>query len=438
MSMAAPRLLVLMGSGETAPTMVTTHREVFARLGQAPRAVLLDTPYGFQENAPDISRRAVEYFAQRAQLPIEVVGFAGPLAADPGSAGDQPTAAALARLRSAAFVFSGPGSPTYALAVWRASPVPEALSAKLAGGGAVVFASAAAVTIGRFALPVYEIYKVGLAPYWLDGLDLLAPLGLGGACVVIPHFDNAEGGTHDTRFCYMGERRLRLLEDMLPAEGWVLGIDEHTALILDLDSRQATVTGRGQVTVRRRGSAERLPSGTTTALDALARTAELAGRIRAPGASDSDASMGTTAPAVRPESARSPDGGSPLLGEVARIEQVFATALGAHSASEAVDAILHLDQTILEWSADTLQSDEPDRARAILHSLVHRLGEAASTGLRDPREILAPLVDGLIALRADLRASGAWPLADRIRDRLTAAGIEIRDTPKGTVWTLRA
>ena len=26
--------------------------------------------------------------------------------------------------------------------------------------------------------------------------------------VVIPHFDNAEGGNHDTRFCYLGERRL--------------------------------------------------------------------------------------------------------------------------------------------------------------------------------------------------------------------------------------
>ena len=26
--------------------------------------------------------------------------------------------------------------------------------------------------------------------------------------VVVPHYDNAEGGHHDTRFCYLGERRL--------------------------------------------------------------------------------------------------------------------------------------------------------------------------------------------------------------------------------------
>jgi hypothetical protein len=51
---------------------------------------------------------------------------------------------------------------------------------------------------------------VGAPPYWLDGLDLLRQLGL--KVAVIPHYDNTEGGTHDTRFCYLGERRLRLME----------------------------------------------------------------------------------------------------------------------------------------------------------------------------------------------------------------------------------
>ena len=133
-------------------------------------------------------------------------------------------------------MFSGPGSPTYALSTWRGSSVPEALADKLAHGGVVVFASAAAVTVGRFSLPVYEIYKVGQPIHWLDGLDLLSPLGFGPNCVVVPHFDNAEGGTHDTRFCYMGERRLAALEEMLPEDAWVLGVDEHTALVVDLDA----------------------------------------------------------------------------------------------------------------------------------------------------------------------------------------------------------
>src|SRR5215468_7717847 len=160
-----------MGSGETAPTMVTPHREIVARFGGAPpRAVLLDTPYGFQENADEISQRTVDYFAQRVQLAIEVAGFPGPLAVDPRERSTQPSAAALARLRTADFVFSGPGSPTYALSTWRGSTVGEALADKLARGGVVVFSSAAAVTVGRFSLPVYEIYKVGHPIPWLAGL----------------------------------------------------------------------------------------------------------------------------------------------------------------------------------------------------------------------------------------------------------------------------
>jgi len=75
-------------------------------------------------------------------------------------------------------------------------------------------ASAAALTLGRYTIPVYEIYKVGEAPRWLEGLDLLTPIGL--PVAVVPHYDNAEGGNHDTRFCYLGEHRLRMLEDELP------------------------------------------------------------------------------------------------------------------------------------------------------------------------------------------------------------------------------
>jgi len=51
---------------------------------------------------------------------------------------------------------------------------------------------------------------------------------------------------------------------------------------------------------------------------------------------------------------------------------------------------------------------------------------------------LAPLVEGLIVLRAELRTEKAWQVADRLRDRLVAGGIELHDTPGGTTWTPRA
>jgi hypothetical protein len=134
---------------------------------------------------------------------------------------------------SADWVFAGPGSPSYALAQWRGSPVAEALRDRIAAGeGVTVLASAAAATMGFTAVPVYEIYKAAAAPHWLDGLDLLGILGL--KVAVIPHYDNAEGGSHDTRYRYLGERRLSLLERELPADAAVLGVDEHTAAVIDL------------------------------------------------------------------------------------------------------------------------------------------------------------------------------------------------------------
>ena len=78
-------------------------------------------------------------------------------------------------------------------------------------GGAVVFASAAALTLGSQTVPVYEVYKVGEDPAWRPGLDILERVA-GIRAAVVPHWDNHEGGGHDTRFCYLGLDRLVALE----------------------------------------------------------------------------------------------------------------------------------------------------------------------------------------------------------------------------------
>src|SRR5438445_84299 len=369
--------------------MVTPHREIVARLGEpTPRAVLLDTPYGFQENASEITERAVEYFAHRVQLAIEAAGLLGPLAVDHSHRTPLAEAAALSRLRTAGFVFAGPGSPSYALSVWRSSPVPEALTTKLAEGGAVVFSSAAALTLGSFSVPVYEIYKVGQAVHWLDGLDLMRAAGFAGSCVVIPHYDNAEGGTHDTRFCYLGERRLAVMEGLLPEDAWVLGIDEHTVLMADLDAKTVSISGRGGVTVRRRGKSHVFPAGTRLTVDQLlaaARGEAETGRReaeRAPAAAAADSSATESVPAPKR---------SPLLTEVTRLEQAFEAAIAGRRAPEAAEAILNLDRTIAEWEADTLQTDDPDRALAVLEQHL-----AVDDGVVDPLGQLAhpPAVGG--------------------------------------------
>jgi len=119
-----------------------------------------------------------------------------------------------------------------------------------------------------------------------------------------------------------------------------------------------------------------------------------------------------------------------------RIAARFEAALSRRDVDGCVHAILALEQTILDWSADTLTSDEGDYARAQLRTMVGRLGELAIEGTRDPREVVGPMVEGLLELRQRARNDRDWATSDWVRDRLAAAGIEVRDTPTGAEWHL--
>ena len=76
------RLLTIMGSGETSPTMVKPHREVFEQLsasshvaGAPVPSIFLDTPFGFQENADELSAKTVEYFKVSLNRVVDVAGL---------------------------------------------------------------------------------------------------------------------------------------------------------------------------------------------------------------------------------------------------------------------------------------------------------------------------------------------------------------------------
>ena len=52
-------------------------------------------------------------------------------------------------------------------------------------------------------------------------------------------------------------------------------------------------------------------------------------------------------------------------------------------------------------------------------------------------QVIDSLVGALVEQRQQARADKDFATADRVRDQLTAAGIEIEDTPQGASWSVK-
>jgi cyanophycinase-like exopeptidase len=410
--------IVLMGSGELTATMVEVHKELISGLAPPRRAVFLDTPAGFQLNVKQISETAVRYFETRVHHPLDISSYTSADDVTPVEA-----ESAFHTLRNAQFILIGPGSPTYAVRQMRNTPIPEIFSRVVQNGGCLVAASAAALTMGAYTLPVYEIYKVGEDLHWVDGLGVLGRFGLD--LVVVPHWNNAEGGTHDTRRCFMGEARFRVLEKQLPDDVTVLGLDEHTACIIDLQSRQAAVMGIGRVIVKKGARVEVFTKGDVFP----------AATLIDPGTGGS-AQWANPTPTTASVDDR-PDQ-STFWDKVHRIERDFQEGIAERNAAKATSALLAMDSVIWQGKSD-LESDETiSEAREMLRDQIVSLGAALATGPGSERDCLAPLVDELLTLRERLRSDKRFADADALRDSLIRARILVEDTPQGTRWRLGA
>lgn len=415
----SPGTVTLMGSGELTRPMSKVHRRVASAIRGRARAVILDTPAGFELNADEIAERARAYITEYVGLSCSVASFKSSRVAT-----TRETEAALRKLKSADYIFAGPGSPTYAVRNWRNTPVFDLIAARIREGAHLVLASAAAIAVGRYALPVYEIYKVGEEPHWVEGLDLLAPYGL--ELAIVSHWNNAEGGTFDTRYCYMGQPRFDLLERLLPGSTTVLGIDEYTACIIDLGAGECTVMGAGEVTVRRAGQESKVEAGTSFSLELLR------------GSPAPEEARSRLEP--RPETERAAAGRlrEALLRRLAGVEQHLLSAAGGTQdlsdlASEAYDLARATDEAREAGVEDSVLVQARATMRRLLIAWADRLAPTSSETLADT----APFVELLIALRSEARAARNWALADQVRDRLADLGIILEDGPSGSTWRRR-
>ena len=256
--MVQPGLVVLLSSGEAAASGRRVYEWLFRRLPVPPHVAVMETPAGFQPNSALVAEKVAGFIRHHLSNhePQVVVVPARKRGTPFGT--DNPDI--VASVRNADAILLGPGSPTYAVRQLQDSLAWQTIQARHRLGAALILASAATIAAGELALPVYEIYKVGEDLHWSPGLNLFGAFGL--RLVLISHWDNTEGGADlDTSRGFLGRSRFSELRGMLPPQIRVVGLDEHTALIIDIQAKICHVMGRGGVCLCFEGLERRFEHG---------------------------------------------------------------------------------------------------------------------------------------------------------------------------------
>jgi cysteinyl-tRNA synthetase len=131
-------------------------------------------------------------------------------------------------------------------------------------------------------------------------------------------------------------------------------------------------------------------------------------------------------------------------GELGDVPDDFAKAMDDDLSVPAALAVLQArvseGNSLLAGGASTELGAALAEVRAMLDVL--GLDPLSPTWQRDTdttaySQVIDSLVGGLLDQRQEARATKDFAAADRVRDQLTAAGIEIEDTPQGARWSVK-
>jgi hypothetical protein len=265
-----PGKIAFLGSGETSLAGGRIFESLVRDQKEPLHIALMETPAGFELNSAQVVGRVGEFMSTRLQNYKPVVDVVP--ARKKGSAFSPDDPEVLKPLLYANLIFLGPGSPTYAIRQLKDTLAWDLIRARHRLGATLIFASAATISVGAHALPVYEIYKVGQDVHVVDGLDFFGDFGL--HISFVPHWNNAEGGVDlDTSRCFIGMDRFAEWCRLLPEENITFGLDEHTGVILDFEKGTCDVGGVSSISLVQNCNPEpeMHPSGTSFDLRKLGK-----------------------------------------------------------------------------------------------------------------------------------------------------------------------
>ena len=258
--------IAFLGSGETSLAGGRIF-EALARLIPDPLHVsVLETPAGFELNSTIVAGRVGDFLKTRLQNYKPTIDLIPARKQGTEFSPDNPEI--LKPLLRANIIFMGPGSPTYLARQLRGTLAWDIIRARHRMGATLIFASAATISVGAWVLPVYEIYKVGDDIHTKEGLNFFSDFGMD--LSFVPHWNNAEGGTDlDTSRCFVGIERFDQWRKLLPPENTLVGLDEHSGIIMDFEKGTCDVHGVSSVSVVKNTSIEIYPAGAKFSLNEL-------------------------------------------------------------------------------------------------------------------------------------------------------------------------
>jgi cyanophycinase-like exopeptidase len=250
--------IAFLGSGETSLAGGRIFEALARNIHEPLRIALMETPAGFELNSAQVVGKVGDFMKTRLQNYRPVVDVIPARKKNSAYSPDDPEI--VKPLLYANIIFMGPGSPTYAIRNLKDTLTWDVIRARHRLGATLIFASAATISIGAHALPVYEIYKVGQDVNVVDGLDLFSDFGL--HVSFIPHWNNTDGGADlDTSRCFIGMDRFAEWCGQVPPENETVGLDEHTGLIIDFETGLCEVSGVSSVSLVRECNPEMYASG---------------------------------------------------------------------------------------------------------------------------------------------------------------------------------